>query len=86
MERVSAVHKFFGKTDPSNFRPIHILPTPRKCFERIVHDQVFTTESDFLNDKTSGFRKLFSTTTAVLDFSKNNYVGDVAINKLKKSF
>ena len=58
-----------------------------KVFEKIVHDQVpaFIKESEFLNDRQSGFRKLFSTTTAVLDVSetileeieKNNYVGAV---------
>ena len=47
----------------------------------------------FLNDRQSGFRKLFSTTTAVLDVSenileqldKNNFVGAVLID-LKKAF
>ena len=58
-----------------------------KIFEKIVHDQVstFIKENTFLNDRQSGFRKLFSTTTAVLDVSenileqldKNNFVGAV---------
>ena len=83
------------KTDPSNFRPISILPIPMKIFEKIVHDQVstFIKENTFLNDRQSGFRKLFSTTTAVLDVSenileqldKNNFVGAVLID-LKKAF
>ena len=46
-----------------------------------------------LNDRQSGFRKLFSTTTAVLDVSenileqldKNNFLGAVLID-LKKAF
>ena len=44
-----------------------------KIFEKIVHDQVstFIKENTFLNDRQSGFRKLFSTTTAVLDVSEN---------------
>ena len=60
-KRVSPVHKGDVKTDPSNFRPIFILPLPMKIFEKIVHDQVsaFIKESDFLNDRQSGFRKLF---------------------------
>ena len=68
---VSPVHKGDVKTDPSNFRPISILPIPMKIFEKIVHDQVstFIKENTFLNDRQSGFRKLFSTTTAVLDIS-----------------
>ena len=66
-----------------------------KIFEKIVHDQVstFIKENTFLNDRPSGFRKLFSTTTAVLDVSenileqldKNNFVGAVLID-LKKAF
>ena len=71
--RVSPVHKGDVKTDPRNFRPITILPIPRKIFEKIVHDQVstFIKENTFLNDRQSGFRKLFSTTTAALDVSEN---------------
>ena len=95
IKRVSPVHKGDVKTDPSNFRPISILPIPMKIFEKIVHDQVstFIKENSFLNDRQSGFRKLFSTTTAVLDVSenileqldKNNFVGAVLID-LKKAF
>ena len=89
------VHKGDVKTDPSNFRPISILPIPMKIFEKIVHDQVstFIKENTFLNDTQSGFRKLFSTTIAVLDVSenileqldKNNFVGAVLID-LKNAF
>ena len=92
MKRVSPVHKGDVKTDLSNFRPISILPIPMKIFEKIVHDQVstFIKENTFLNDRQSGFRKLFSTTTAVLDVSenileqldKNNFVGAVLLKKL----
>ena len=50
-------------------------------------------ENSYLNDRQSGFRKLFSTTTAVLDVSeiileemnKNKFVGAVLID-LKKAF
>ena len=34
MKRVSPVHKGDVKTDPSNFRPISILPIPMKIFEK----------------------------------------------------
>ena len=73
-KRASPVHKGDVKTAPSNFRPISILPIPKKIFEKIVHDQVsvFIKESDLLNDSQSSFRKLFSTTTAVLNASGNH--------------
>ena len=43
-----------------------------KIFEKIVHDQVsvFVKENSYLNDRQSGVRKLFSTTTAVIDVFK----------------
>ena len=96
IKRVSPIHKGDKKTDPNNFRPISILPiVPMKIFEKIVHDQVsvFVKENSYLNDRQSGFRKLFSTTTAVLDVSeiileemnKNKFVGAVLID-LKKAF
>ena len=51
---VSPVHKGDVKTDLSQFCP--------PMFEKIVHDQVstFIKENAFLNDRQSGFRKLFS--------------------------
>ena len=71
------------------------MPIPINIFEKIVHDQVstFIKDNTFLNDRQSGFIKLFSTTTAVLDVSenileqldKNNFVGAVLID-LKKAF
>ena len=94
-KRVSPLYKGDLKTDPSNFRPISILPIPMKIFEKIVHDQVseFIKESKFLSDRQSGFRKLFSTNTAILDVSdyileqldNKKYVDAVLID-LKKAF
>ena len=95
IKRVSPIHKCDKITDPDNFRPISILPIPMKFFEKVVHDQVsvFVKENSYLNDRQSGFRKLFSTTTAVLDVSeiileemnKNKFVGAVLID-LKEAF
>ena len=66
-----------------------------KIFEKIVHEQVvdFILNQDFLNNRQSGFRKMFSTTSAVLDVSdyilkqldEKNFVGAVLID-LKKAF
>ncbi len=95
MKRVSPIHKGDEKTDPSNYRPISILPIPMKIFEKIVHDQVstFIKENSVIQDRQSGFRKLFSTNTAVVDVSEtileqldqNKFVGAVLID-LKKAF
>ena len=66
-----------------------------KIFEKLVHEQIstFICQHDYLNDRQSGFRKLFSTTTAVVDVSDfiltelNNkkFVCSVLI-ELKKAF
>ena len=94
-KRVSPIHKGESTTDPNNFRPISILPIPMKIFEKLVHGQVseFIKANKLLSDRQSGFRKLFSTTTAVLDVSdyileqmdNKKFVGAVLID-LKKAF
>ena len=66
-----------------------------KIFEKIVHDQVseFIKESEILSDRQSGFTRLFSMSTAVLDVSDyileqlddKKFVGAVLID-LKKAF
>ena len=95
LKRVSPLHKGDSKTDCNNFRPISILPIPMKIFEKIIHDQVseFIKVSKILSDRQSGFRKLFSTSTAAVDVSdyileqldNKKYVGAVLID-LKKAF
>ena len=46
------------KTDPSNCRPISLLPTISKVIEGIVHDQTnkFLSENNILYNFQSGFR------------------------------
>ena len=52
---------------------ISIFPISVKSFVKIVNDQLstFIKENACLNDRQSGFRKLLSTTTTVLDVSGN---------------
>ena len=94
-KRVSPIFKSGDKTDPNNFRPISILPIPMKIFEKLVHQQIatFISNNSFLNNRQSGFRKLFSTNTAVVDVSdeilcqldQKKFVCAVLID-LKKAF
>ena len=60
------VYKKGDHTDRVNYRPISILPTFSKIFERIIFDQI----NNFFQDKFSnflcGFRKGFSTQTALV--------------------
>lgn len=53
----------------SDLRPISVLPTLSKILERIVVEQFvyFLEEENILPDNQSGFRKTFSTTTALVN-------------------
>jgi len=67
--KVFPVHKKDDKTDPNNYRPISVLRTVSKLFERIIYDQLYTylSTSNLLTKPQSGFRSLHSTATAPLE-------------------
>ena len=56
------------KSDPtlvSNFRPISVLPTMSKVFERLMHHQVSVHIDKHLLSFLCGYRKRFNTQTAL---------------------
>ena len=57
--KVKPLFKKGSKTDPSNYRPIPLLPLLSKVFERVVLDQTeeFLSLNNILYDSQSGFRK-----------------------------
>ena len=62
--RITPLHKkCVNRSDPSNYRPISIIPVVAKVFERIVYDQLYSylTENKLLCCYQSGFRTLHST-------------------------
>ena len=63
--KVKPLFKKGSKTDPSNYRPIFLLPLLSKVFERVVLDQTeeFFSLNKILCDYQSGFRKNHSTDT-----------------------
>ena len=65
------IHKKESTSKPENYRPISILPTFSKVFERLMFNQI----TDFFQDKFSkflcGFRKGYSTQTALLRLIRN---------------
>jgi len=68
--RVTPLYKNSGKrNDPTNYRPISVIPVVAKVFERVVYDQVYhyPTENRILSRYQSGFRSLHSTVTALLE-------------------
>ena len=69
--KLSDVHPIYkkGKTDPtkmSNYRPISVLPTPSKIFERILHDQIAKYFEKYLSKYLCGYRAGFSTQHALI--------------------
>ena len=59
-------HTLFKKGEPSlliNYRPVSLLPTISKTFERIIHNQMYNhfNDNNLLAEQQYGFRKLQST-------------------------
>ena len=92
--RVSPLYKNGAKNDPSNYRPISVIPTVSKIYEKIIYDQLY----DYLNTYNllthcqSGFRS-FSTLTASLEATNdwsvnidNGMLNGVVFIDLKKAF
>ena len=55
------------KTDPSNYRPISLLPSFLKIIERVTHDETnaFLLDEDVLYNYQSGFRGNHSTNLCI---------------------
>ena len=64
---VHPIHKSGDHSDPSNFRPISIVPVITKIVERAVHQQLYAylSENDLLSSSQHGFRPRHSTETAL---------------------
>ena len=57
-----------SKSDLNNYRPISVIPTVAKIFEKIIYDRLYQylNENGLLNSGQSGLRSLHSTLTALL--------------------
>ena len=75
--RITPLSKKCGKrSDPSNYRPISIIPAVAKVFERIFYDQLcrYLTENKLLCCYQCGFRTLHSTVTALIEATDSWYL------------
>ena len=85
--RVTPLYKNSGKrTEPTNYRPISVIPVVAKVFERIIYDQIYKhlTKNSLLTRHQSGFRSLHSTVWA-LNIDRG-FVNAVVFLDLKKAF
>jgi hypothetical protein len=78
---ITPIHKGGCTDDPSNFRPISILPILSKIFEKHVNDclQNHLNFNDLLHKTQSGFRKGFSCVDSV-----HRIVSDVQLHRMDK--
>jgi len=67
--KVLPLYKKDDRRDMSNYRPISILSSVSKLFEKILYNQLyaFFEDNNLLNSKQSGFRARHSTMTALID-------------------
>ena len=54
---ITPVHKKGDRTDKSNYRPVSILPTISKIFERFLYNQISLYMEPKLSENLCGFRK-----------------------------
>ena len=93
--RVSPVYKSGARNDPSNYRPISVIPVIAKIFEKIVYEQLYEYLNNYnlLTTCQSGFRSLHSTLTALVEATNSwsvnidtGLVNGVVFIDLKKAF
>ena len=70
--RVTPVHKAGDKMNPENYRPISVVSTVMKTFEKFIHKQLYSylNDNNLLTDCQSGFRPLHSTCSVLLDLNE----------------
>ena len=61
--KVVAVRKAGDKEDPNNYRPLAVLPTIARVFEKLIYRELYNyfIENNLLGNKQPGFRSLHST-------------------------
>ena len=60
-------HKKNSKQDKDNYRPVSLLPSPAKIFEKLISNQLNDFLESFFSNGLCGFRKEYSTQSALLN-------------------
>ena len=92
---MSPLFKKGKQNNLDNYRPISILPAISKVFERLMYDQLYgyLSSNNILSDYQFGFRKNYSTTSALIEATNSWFVDTdrgllniVVILDFKKAF
>ena len=96
MLKLANVTPIFKKGDPTsvkNYRPVSVLPNVSKVFERVMLKQILEQMNKYLSQNLCGYRKGFSTQTAVTmvlekwkNFLDDNGYAGVVLMDLSKAF
>ena len=81
--KVSPIHKSNDRDNLNNYRPISVLPTIARVFERLLYNKmyIYLTENKLLGQQQFGFRSLHSTALA-LSKSTNQWLMNINNGKL----
>ena len=58
---ITPAHKKDERTSKENYRPVSILPSVSKIFERIMYNQIYSYMNKYLSHYLCGFRKSYNT-------------------------
>ena len=95
LAKVSPIYKTGERIDPNNYRPISVLSTIARIFEKIIYEQFYDylNRKNILDPRQSGFRSFHSTVTALLDLTNQwcfnidrGLINGVLFLDLKKTF
>ena len=84
-----------SRTEPTNYRPISVIPVVAKVFDRIIYDHIYKYLAEYrlLTHHQSGFRPLHTTVTVLLEATDSwamnidrGLVNAVVFLDLKKAF
>ena len=69
--RLTPVFKRGVDTDKANYRPVSILTSLSKVFEKVIYDQTWNAFHNVLSSNLSGFMKTHSCCTALLKMTED---------------